>query len=484
MNLRHALLCLAVGTLVGCNSGTSRPPEDDGEHLPRVEYIKPHHRALRVAIELTATIEPMEKTDLCARVPGVVPTLPVDLDIGRPIEAGEELLKLLIPDLEAERDYKKAQLELARDQELQAREARKLAERELAEAREWERRYQADYVLRQDKHDRTTKLVERNVLQPELTAETKSQLDSARSAWDAARAQIATKQAKLDATEVDIRAAVSRVKVAETEVARLNVMVGYASIKAPFDGVITRRWINSGDTIKDAAVPLFTVMRTDKVRVLLDIPERDVPLVHATETNPRTAGRENPGNRVTLRIPALPGQKFEGNVTRLASALDPTTRTMRAEVHLENRWVWPEAIGLFATAPAPANVARLPWGAVFLGSQRYLAHHIFGTLRPGMYGRATVVLAERADKLVIPSSALVRRGNHIEVFYIELTDRNTDPPRGEMRHVPVEIGLDDGKQVEVRSGLREDMLIAAKGAGTLRSGDVVRAVPVRLPRAD
>jgi multidrug efflux pump subunit AcrA (membrane-fusion protein) len=359
-----------------------------------------------------------------------------------------------------------------------------MADRELAESREWERRYQADFVLRQDKHDRTTKLVERSVLQPELSAETKSQLDSARSAWDAARAQIATRQAKLDATEVDLRVAASRIRVAETELARLNVLVGYASIKAPFDGLITRRWINSGDTIKDAAVPLFTVMRTDKVRILLDIPERDVPLVHATESNPRTAGRENPGNRVTLRIPALPGHKFEGNITRLASALDPATRTMRAEVHLENRWVWPEALGLFAVSPTASLASRLPWGPVFLSSQRYLSHHVLGTLRPGMYGRATVVLAEHSDKLVIPSTALVRRGNQIEVFYVELADRKSESPLGELRHAPVEIGLDDGMQVEIRSGLREDMLIAAKGVGTLRSGDKVLAVRARLPRKD
>jgi multidrug efflux pump subunit AcrA (membrane-fusion protein) len=417
-------------------------------------------------------------------VPGVVPPKTPDLDIGRPIFAGEELLRLLVPDLEAEREYKRALLQQARDQELQALEARKLAEKDLLEAREWERRYQAEYTLHLDKHERTTKLVERGVLQPELAAETKSQLDAGRGAWDAARAQINTKQAKLDSTAVDIRVAASRIKVAETELARLDVLVGYGSIRAPFDGVITRRWVNSGDTVKDASMPIFTVMRTDKVRVLLDIPERDVPLVHATESNPRITGREIPGNAVTLRIPALPGQKFDGHITRLASALDPVTRTMRAEVHLENRWVWPEALGLFGMSPVAAMAARLPWGPVFLSAQRYLPHHIFGVLRPGMYGRATVVLAERTDKMVIPSTALVRRGNQVEVFYVQVADTKSEQKRGELRRVPVELGLDDGIEVEIRAGLREDMLIAAKGAGALRSGDMVLAVEARPRRRD
>jgi multidrug efflux pump subunit AcrA (membrane-fusion protein) len=475
---------LVVPVALGCGGTAPPPAADEGEHLPRVETVYPTYQSLRVETELVATIEPMEKTDLCARVPGVVPTLSPDLDIGRPIWAGEELMRLQVPDLDAEREFKRALLQQARDQELQIREARKVAERELAEAQLLERRYQADFVLHQEKHERTRKLVERGALQPELSDETRSQVEASRAAWDASKAVINTKRAKLEATDVDLRVAATRIKVAETELARLDVMVGYARIKAPFDGVITRRWVNSGDTIKDASIPLFTVMRTDRVRVLLDIPERDVPLVHATESNPRLAGRANPGNQVTLRIPALPGHKFEGNVTRLASALDPATRTMRAEVHLENRWVWPEALGLLAGAPTGLPIGRLPWGPVFLSSQRYLAHHILGTLRPGMYGRATIVLAERTDKLVIPSTALMRRGNQLEVYYVQLTDRMISPPRGELRHVEVETGIDDGMQVEIRGGLREDMLIVAKGAGTLRSGDQVLAVPARLPRRD
>jgi hypothetical protein len=225
-------------------------------------------------------------------------------------------------------------------------------------------------------------------------------------------------------------------------------------------------------------------MRTDKVRILLDIPERDVPLIHATGSNPRTNGRDNPGNRVTLRIPALVGHRFEGNITRLASALDPATRTMRAEVHLPNKWVWPEVLGLLAVSPSSNLVARVPWTAVFLSAQRYLPHHFLGVLRPGMYGRATVVLVEHSHKLTIPSSALVRRGNLIEVFYVEVAERGIQPPRGVLRRMPVEIGLDDGVQVEVRSPLPENTLIAAKGGGALRPGDEVLAVPARFPRRD
>src|SRR5438876_621618 len=107
---------------------------------------------------------------------------------------------------------------------------------------------------------------------------------------------------------------------------------------APCDGVITKRWVDRGATIKDQSMPLLTVMRTNVVRVLLDIPERDVPLVNATEQNPNPDGK---GDLVELHVPALRetvGDKgFTGYITRHSSVLDPQTRTMRVEVHLDNK---------------------------------------------------------------------------------------------------------------------------------------------------
>src|SRR5206468_2809424 len=104
------------------------------------------------------------------------------------------------------------------------------------------------------------------------------------------------------------------------------------------------------------------------------------------EQNPNPDGKGDP---VELRLPALGTQSFGGHITRIASVLDPATRTMRAEVHLNNR---------------------------------------NGVLRPGMYGTALVTLDQRDSALTVPSTALVRRGNRVEVFYV--ADPSGDPPRG------------------------------------------------------
>jgi RND family efflux transporter MFP subunit len=421
----------------GCGFADNRPHPIDEARLPRLETVEPERYRLPVRVELTAVVDAMEKADLCARVPGMVESLQLDpgkpeVDIGRRVKAGEPLLKLAVPDLEADKRHREALLDQAEKQRQQAIEAQNVAGKDLEEAKEQEKKYQAEFNRSREKHERTQKLVQRGALQPEMAEETRSQLEAADAARHAAKALIASKQARLTATAADIKVAETRIKVSRADVERLEVLIAYATIRAPFDGVITKRWVDRGAMVKDPAIPLLTVMRTDTVRVIMDIPERDVPLVNATEQNPNPDGKGDP---VELRLPALGTRVFSGHITRISSALDPATRTMRAEAHMDNRE---------------------------------------GVLRPGMFGTAIVTLDQRDSALTVPSTALVRRGDKVEVFYV--ANPSGDPPRGVARRIEVELGLDDGKRVEIRHGLTGKELVIAKGNGVVREGDPVIAV--------
>jgi RND family efflux transporter MFP subunit len=440
VSLRLSAITVALCALLGfsgCESHAAKARKHRVERLPRLEVIQPRAVSLARTIEVAVTIEPMEKVDLCARVPGVVAYLPADIDIGRRVKAGEKLVELAVPDLEAQKKQKEALLEQARNQKLQAEELRNVAAKELQEAEKQEQRYAAEYKARKLEYDRVTELVRRGVLQPERAQEAERQLEAADAAWQAARAMIETRQAKLKASAADLQVAQSRIEVAEAEVHNLAVLVGYATVTAPFPGVITRRWVDRGATIKDPTTPLLTLQRVDQVRVLLDISERDVPLVNATEQNPNSDGKGDP---VTVRISSLADKgrhkgEFHGHITRRASALDPATRTMRTEVHLDNA-----------------------------------EEHLW----PGMYGTATVLLEDRYA-LTIPASALVRRGSRTYVYHI--ADVSGDPPRGVVREAELQLGLDDGKRVEVRSGLSGKELLILKGNGVVRPGEQALAVP-------
>lgn len=439
-------LCFAALLgLLGCSSKEPRHHAVDPDRLPHLEVVKPTPTPrLQRRIELSATVEAMEKVDLNARVPGVVRPLSGDkeiVDINRPIRAGEVLIRLEVPDLEAQKKQKEALRDQARQQKAQAEETRNVTAKEVVEAEKQEKRYAAEYTFRELENKRITELVRRSTLQPERLEESQRQLEAALAAVEAARAMIDTKTAKLKACDADLKFADTRIEVAETDVRSLQVQLDYATLRAPFDGVITKRWVDSGATIKDSAMPLLTVMRTDKVRVLLDVPERDVPLITTSEDK---ANPEGVGNLVTLRMPALsdkrlnseyrgkvPNGEFRGTVTRLGYALDPVTRTMRAEMHLDNRE---------------------------------------GNLRPGMYGTAEVLLEERANVLTIPATALARREGKMIVYLVANVQGN--PPRGVVQQADVELGLDNGRLVEVK-GLTGNELVIIKGNGVVRTGEEV-----------
>jgi RND family efflux transporter MFP subunit len=214
-------------------------------------------------------------------------------------------------------------------------------------------------------------------------------------------------------------------------------MIGFATIRAPFDGVITKRWVDPGATIKDPTTPLLTVDEMDRVRVLMDVPQRDVPLINTKEQNPNPDGQ---GDQVTVRIPSLAEAggvgEFQGTVTRMAKALDPVTRTMRVEVEIDN----PK-----------------------------------GFLRPGMYGTAFLLMEKRYDILSVPTTALVRRGDGKTSVFI-VADARGDPLIGKLKRVDIDLGLDDGHIAEVRGHkLTGKELVVKRGNGVLREDDKVIA---------
>ena len=167
-----------------------------------------------------------------------------------------------------------------------------------------------------------------------------------------------------------------------------------------------------------SAKPLFTVVRTDRVRVFIDLPEMDAPLA-------------NSGDRAVVRVQALGGRDFLGSITRTSWALDSATRTLRTEVDVPN----PD-----------------------------------GQLRPGMYAQVTIDLEERADAWTLPTSALLSQGGETWCYVVE---------NGKARRKPVTVGLTAGGEAEILTGLagNEEVIVLAKGA-SLTEGQAVEAAQV------
>jgi len=194
------------------------------------------------------------------------------------------------------------------------------------------------------------------------------------------------------------------VKSQQADVARLEQLQSYEKVVAPFDGVITARNTDTGALIQaDANAPaqeLFHLAASNKLRVFVTIPEMYVP-------------GARPGVKAVLKVDEYPDQSFNGTLVRTSSAIDATSRTLLAEIDVEN----------------PS-----------------------GQLLPGAYGFVHLAIPAPAHSVTVPSNALLFRAEGLQVGLV----RN-----GRAVLVPVKIGRDYGDKVEIISGLSatDDLIV-------------------------
>ncbi len=164
--------------------------------------------------------------------------------------------------------------------------------------------------------------------------------------------------AQVVTAEADIRHAHAEERVADARLAQAQILAQYTRIISPYTGVVTQRNFHDGDFIREAIrggePPILTVTRTDLMRVIIYVPDRDTPLLDR-------------GDEAVVRIDALGGEEFRGKVARFSEVELSTNRTMRTELDLPN----------------PT-----------------------GRLRQGMYGPVSILLEPPTDFLTIPSKAL------------------------------------------------------------------------------
>jgi RND family efflux transporter MFP subunit len=187
----------------------------------------------------------------------------------------------------------------------------------------------------------------------------------------------------------DIDAAKARRDVADAEVGRLEALREYKAIRAPFDGVVTRRSVNTGDFVAATEkTALFSVARTDPVRVVVSVPEADAGLVTV-------------GQGATIALQAVQGPAASGTVTRTSWSLEPGSRTLRTEIDLPNEK---------------------------------------GNVRPGMYVYAKLT-AELPAAWAVPAAAVGKVGDEPVIYLAE---------NGKAVRVAVHLLRGDGQFTQVR----------------------------------
>jgi RND family efflux transporter MFP subunit len=259
---------------------------------------------------------------------------------------------------------------------------------------------------------------------PGLIAE--QELDDARAKDQEAAAKIGVSKASLDAMR-------QQLGVSRATQSRLETMSKYEQISAPFTGVVTKRYADTGTLIQagqdnnTATLPVVQVAESDLLRLRMPVPESDVPYIQV-------------GGDVQVKVNST-GHTFTGKIIRFSRALDPNTRTMLTEVDVPNRDL---------------------------------------SLNPGMYAETTIQLQRKNDALILPAQAVVQsgdpsNGNPSYVLVVDATNH--------VEKRSVILGIQTSNRVEITSGLQTGDKVIASGQTGYQPGEVVSPHTAFIPTA-
>jgi RND family efflux transporter MFP subunit len=405
--MQNSLLSITLAVITGLsllfNSGcgkTDKVEAQAGNHaeVTTVAVAKATMENLSHGIVLTGEFRPYQEIEVMAKVAGYVKK--INVDVGDRVQAGQLLATLEIPEMADDLNRAKAGVEQS--------------QAEVARARDEIRRAESGYQIARLSFERLSAVSKQR---PGLVAQ--QEIDDAQSKALMAEAQVSGAKSNLAAI-------LQQVSVRKADLSRVNTMFEYTRVTAPFAGVITKRFANTGSMIQAGtssqtqAMPLVRLSQNSLLRLTLPVPESAVPGVHI-------------GQQVDVRVPTL-NRIFPGKVARFSDKVQLSTRTMETEVDVPNSSL---------------------------------------VLIPGMYAEVNLNLARSNDVVAVPVAALdtdeqadggvaksgkvmlVSGTNHLEVRKVTL-------------------GMETANHVEIRSGLKNGDLVVIGNRASLVAGQEVR----------
>ncbi len=377
--------------------GHSRSDADETDHGESasaesvVAVVRVEQHSLGIPLTLAGAFKPFQDVDVHAKVAGYIRNIYVD--VGSHVKEGQVLAVLEVPELAAE---------LAG-----ANAAVRRSSQEINKAQGDLERAQSVHVAAHAMYDRLRQASEQKT---GLVAQ--QELDDAEAKDLEAEAGVSSAQSALNAAQ-------QALEMAEANRNQFTALSSYTRITAPFAGVITARFADTGSLIaagtssNSQSVPVVRIAQISFLRLVLPIPES-------------IAGQIRLNDPVEVHVQAL-NQDFVGKVSRFADSLDPQTRTMETEIDFQN----PD-----------------------------------GKLLPGMYVQATLAMAAKKDMLTIPLEAV--QANGAEGTVLLVNSQNLLEER------KVQLGLQGSMRIEVRSGLNQDDRVVIGNLNEFRPGMKVR----------
>ncbi|HZN35967.1 MAG TPA: efflux RND transporter periplasmic adaptor subunit [Pirellulaceae bacterium] len=394
--------------------------ESHVEPAKTVTILRPTPAA-HSSVTLPATFRPWQTATLHARASGYLTAW--HRDLGAVVKAGELLAEIETPELDQEVAEGEALASEAAAAAVQARAERTEAEAELKVVEAQLARVQAEYELGKSQLSRRDKLVQsRSISQEELDTYQR-QLQARAAEVAAAQSDVARRRTNLQTRAAIIAAREATAKSRQSNVERLKELQAFKRIVAPFDGVITGRIAEVGMLVTAGKEPLFVIEDLSKIRVQLSVPQ-----TYAMQTAPGVAA--------TIRLPESQTQPVMAAITRIAESVDAASRTMLAEIELDN-----------------------------------VEHHF----QPGSYAQVTLAAPQSSSSWSIPTNALLMKTNGPHVALVN------DQNQIEVKRVT--LGRDLGDRVIVAEGIHGgERLVVNPGDGVATGVQVVVHQPADAAR--
>jgi RND family efflux transporter MFP subunit len=385
--------CLVA--LLRLRTGTAKADPHGDASLRPVAVALVKRSPVVNSLTLSGAFRPYQQVDVHAKVAGYIQKIYVD--VGDQVKTGQVLAILEVPELSAQVAGAKA--DLRRDQN-----AIRRAQSEIERAESTHAAYHAAYTRLKQASESRPGLIAEQELDDSMAKdkETEGQIESARASLAESQSQLSVAQADLD---------------------RLSALEAYSHITAPFAGVVTKRYADTGALIQAGtasetqSMPVVQLAEWSRLRLVVPVPESAVPQLHL-------------GSAVQVHVSAM-NRDFEGRVARFADALNDETRTMHTEIDVEN---------------------------------------LDGTLKEGMYAEAKIILKQQNNALTIPIQALERNSSGATVLIVD--------NQGRVEDRQVKLGTEGSDRVEVLAGLAENDRVIIGNRGEFRSGEKVRPKPV------
>ena len=396
-----ALAALLIAAPACNHSGEIRAPHTAEASTPTRAAIAIVKRAPVVSsFSIAGEFLPYQEVELHAKVSGYVRKISVD--IGDRVRAGQTLATLEVPELNAQVTGAEAGVRHSQ-QEIQR------AQNEVVRAE----------AAHQALHAAYRRLKQAAEARPGLIAE--QELDDA-------EAKDRTSEAQVDVAKAGLSAATQQLDMSKATHQQVAAMQDYSHIVAPFDGVVTWRYADTGSLIQagtsnSSSMPVVKVAQVNVLRLRVPVPETVSESIHI-------------GDTAEVRVQAT-GEKFAGTIARFTNSLDRSTRTMQVEIDVPNKDY---------------------------------------KLYPGMYADVTFAVRQHGEPLTVPVTAL-NRGENGQASVLVVDSSNKVERR------TIQTGAEDPNNIEVISGLRDGERVVVGNLSAYQPGQVVEPKPSRVATA-